>query len=244
MDKLWKYIICSSAVVLAAMVLAAAYTSKSRGEGTISVTGLAETEFTSDMVVINGKVKVKSEDAAAGYVELENKSKLVREFLVSKGVAEESISFAMPSARETFENVYEDGSYRGERFVGYTFTQSFSIESLDIDKTEVAARELPSPMAEGVMVSVDDPLYYYTKLESVKHDLIGAAAKDARERADIIATNSETRLGELSNSRAGVFQITSATGNEEFSAGGSFNLSSRVKKARVTVRAEYKIRNN
>ena len=32
--------------------------------------------------------------------------------------------------------------------------------------------------------------------------------------------------------------------DEEFLAGGSFNLSSREKKARVTVRAEYKIKTN
>lgn len=244
MDNLWKYIICSSAVVLAAMVLAAAYTTKSRGQGTITVTGLAETEFTSDMVVINGDITIRSENAAAGYIELEKQSKQVCEFLIEKGVKAESISFAMPAAREVFSNVYEDGDYRGERFAGYVLRQSFSIESMEIDSVEVAARALPSLMAEGVMVSVDEPLYYYTQLDGVKHDLIGAAAKDARERAEIIATNSQTRLGELSNSRAGVFQITSATGNEAFSAGGSFNLSSREKKARVTVRAEYKIRNN
>ena len=94
------------------------------------------------------------------------------------------------------------------------------------------------------MVSVAEPMYHYTELESVKHDLIGAAAADARQRAEIIATNSGTRLGVLAKSRAGVFQITAATGDEEFSAGGSLNLSSRQKKARVTVRAEYKIRNN
>jgi hypothetical protein len=99
-------------------------------------------------------------------------------------------------------------------------------------------------MAEGIMVEVYEPMYYFTKLESVKHDLIGAAAADARARAELMATNAGSSLGKLISSRAGVFQITAATGDEEFSAGGSFNLSSRVKKARVTVRAEFKVKNN
>ena len=76
----------------------------------------------------------------------------------------------------------------------------------------------------------------------MKHDLIAAAAADARERALKIATSSEAELGELYSSSAGVFQITSATGNEEYSWGGSFNLSSRDKKARITIHANYKIR--
>lgn len=244
MDKLWKYVIMSSAVVLSAMVLAAAYTSKTRDIGTISVTGLGETEFSSDMIVIEGVVTVKSDDAATGYTMLDAQAEKVEEFLLSKGVKQENISFAMPSTREAYEDFVDDNGRYGSRFVGYVHRQAFTIESKDVDSTELAARELPSLMAEGIMVSVDEPMYHYTQLESVKHDLIGAAAEDARQRAEIIATNSGSRLGVLAKSRAGVFQITSSTGDEEFAAGGSYNLSSRNKKARVTVRAEYKIRNN
>ena len=85
-------------------------------------------------------------------------------------------------------------------------------------------------------------MYYYTGLEDVKLSLLAAAAADARDRASNIAKSSKAKLGELKLSRAGVFQITAATGDEEFSAGGSFNLSSREKKARVTVRSEFYIK--
>lgn len=244
MEKLWKYIICSSAFVLAAMVLAAAYTSSSRSEGTISVTGLGETQFASDMIVVEGEFSVKNDAAADGYIELENQRKRVLSHLVSNGVSEESISFNMPTAREVFESVYVDGKYIGETSNGFILRQSFIVESMDVDAVEAASRKLPSLMAEGIMVEVYEPMYYFTKLESVKHDLIGAAAADARARAELMATNAGSSLGKLISSRAGVFQITAATGDEEFSAGGSFNLSSRVKKARVTVRAEFKVKNN
>jgi hypothetical protein len=244
MEKLWKYIIVSSAFVLAAMVLAAAYTNRSREIGTISVTGLGEKAFTSDLIVVNAKIMVENGDAAAGYVELERQRAKVEEFFKSKGVALDNITYAMPMTHEIHEDQYSDGKYVGRTLRGYMLYQSLSIESQDIDKVEAAARELPSLMAEGIMVSVDDPLYYSTELESLKHELIGMAAADARQRAEIIATNSNARLGQLAESRAGVFQITAATGDEEFSAGGSFNLSSRQKKARVTVRAEYKIKLN
>lgn len=243
MDKLWKYVIMASALVLSAMVIAAAYTSGSRNLGTITVTGLGETEFSSDMIVIKGVVNVRSNDAAEGYTTLEAQCKQVLEFLLNKGVKAEDISFAMPSTREHYEDYIDDNGRYRTRFAGYQHRQAFTIESQSVDSTELAARELPSLIAEGIMLSVDEPMYYYTQLESVKHDLIGAAAADARQRAEIIATNSGAMLGMLAQSRAGVFQITAASGDEEFSAGGSLNLSSRDKKARVTVRAEYKIRN-
>ena len=94
-----------------------------------------------------------------------------------------------------------------------------------------------------ISIEVNNPMYYFSGLESVKLDLLSAAAADAHERAKNIVENSGAELGNLTWSRAGVFQITAATGDEEFSAGGSFNLSSREKKARVTVRSEFKIKN-
>ena len=225
------------------MVLAAAYTQRSRAmTGTIAVTGLGETEFTSDIIVINGSIETENYDAAEGYRKLEQNRNDVISFLVAKGVDVEAINFTMPSTYKLSESVYEDGNYIGSRFAGYNLSQSFSIESNNVEAVENAARELPSLLANGIAIDVYNPQYYFSNLESVKLDLIAAAAADARERALKIAENSDAELGNLAMSRAGVFQITAATGDEEFSAGGSFNLSSRDKKARVTVRAEYKIK--
>ena len=114
MNNLWKYIIIASAVVLSAMVLAAAYTQRSRAmTGTIAVTGLGETEFTSDIIVINGSIETENYDAAEGYRKLEQNRNDVISFLVAKGVDVESIKFTMPSTYKLSESVYEDGNYIG-----------------------------------------------------------------------------------------------------------------------------------
>jgi hypothetical protein len=174
---------------------------------------------------------------------LEQNRESVIAFLTSKGVTREAITFDMPTTYKLTESVYENGDYIGSRFVGYNLSQSFSIESTEVDVVEAAARELPSLLARGITIEVANPMYYFSGLESVKLDLLSAAAADAHERAKNIVENSGAELGNLTWSRAGVFQITAATGDEEFSAGGSFNLSSREKKARVTVRSEFKIKN-
>lgn len=233
----------SLGILLAAIVIAAAYTEGHKpAEGTITVTGLGETEFTSDLIVIEGEIESESYDAATAYNNLEQNRNKVVAFLIAKGVKEEYISFNMPYTYEMRRSVYENGDYVGEQFAGYNISQSYTIESKDVDITESAARELPSLIAEGIDISVHNPMYYYTGLEDVKLSLLSAAAADARDRAMNIAKSSKSELGELKLSRAGVFQITAATGDEEFSAGGSFNLSSREKKARVTVRSEFYIK--
>lgn len=243
MNNLWKYIIIASAIVLSSIVLSAAYTQRYRSNtGTITVTGLGETQFTSDFIVIDGRIEVENYDAAEGYRTLEQSRESVITFLTSKGVARENITFDMPNTYKLSESVYENGNYIGSRFAGFNLSQSFTIESRDVDTVEAAARELPSLLARGISIEVDNPMYYYSGLESVKLDLLAAAAADANERAKKIVENSDAELGDLIWSRAGVFQITAATGDEEFSAGGNFNLSSREKKARVTVRSEYKIK--
>lgn len=243
MNNLWKYIIIASAIVLSSIVLSAAYTQRYRSNtGTITVTGLGETQFTSDFIVIDGRIEVENYDAAEGYRTLEQSRESVITFLTSKGVAREYITFDMPNTYKLSESVYENGNYIGSRFAGFNLSQSFTIESRDVDTVEAAARELPSLLARGISIEVDNPMYYYSGLESVKLDLLAAAAADANERAKKIVENSDAELGDLIWSRAGVFQITAATGDEEFSAGGNFNLSSREKKARVTVRSEYKIK--
>ena len=243
MKNLWKYVIVSVAVVVSAIVLSMAYTEGHKpAMGTITVTGLGETEFTSDLIVINGVIVEEKYGAAEAYHALEQSREKMVAFLVSKGVKAENVSFDMPYIWKQTRSVYEDGEYRGEQFVGYNISQNFTIESKDVDTTENAARELPSLIAEGINISVRNPMYYYTGLEDVKLSLLSAAAADARDRALNIAKSSQSELGELKLSRAGVFQITAATGDEEFSAGGSFNLSSREKKARVTVRSEFYVK--
>ena len=228
--------------VIAAIVVAAAYTEGHKPvQGTITVTGLGETEFTSDLIVIQGEIEAENYDAAEAYHTLEQSREKMVAFLTSKGVDQENITFNMPYTYELRRSHYENGNYTGEHFAGYNISQSFTIESNDVDTTESAARELPSLIAEDIDISVRNPMYYYTGLEDVKLSLLSAAAADARDRAMNIAKSSKSELGELKLSRAGVFQITAATGDEEFSAGGSFNLSSRDKKARVTVRSEFYI---
>ena len=237
-----KYLVLGLAAVVCAFIVGRAYTYKYRVQDTVVVTGLGETEFTSDLIVWSGALTAESQNVAAGYAQIEASKKKVQEYLAAKGVPAEAVVFESVNVEKQFTSVYQDGKWAGNRFSGYELRQRFTVESQEVEKVETVSREISSLIAQGVSIEAYAPDYYYTKLDDVKMGLIETASADARMRAEKIAANAGTKIGKVASARMGVFQITGANSNEEFSAGGSFNTSSRNKKARITMRIEYRVK--
>lgn len=243
MKQIWKFAVLGLALVISAYTLARAYTYKYRAQNTIVVTGLGETEFTSDLIVWNGWITAEADNVADGYAELERSKRKVQQFIAGRGIPAETVVFDFVNTNKEYVPVYnENGNWAGQRFAGYELRQRFTIESSEVERVETVSREISALIAQGVSLEASAPDYYYTKLDDVKLSLIEKASADARLRAAKIADNAGTRLGAVKSARMGVFQITGANANEEFSAGGSFNTSSRNKKARITMRIEYRVR--
>ncbi|MBQ2019891.1 MAG: SIMPL domain-containing protein [Rikenellaceae bacterium] len=241
--KHFNTIAIALSIVLAALLLGRAYTYKYRAQETVVVTGLAEREFTSDLIVWRGWITAEARDAAEGYKQIEQSKEKVLQFITSHGIAADSVVFMFVNVNKEYEGIYSsNGNYMGQQFKGYSLRQSFTVESTNVDAVEAISREISSLIAQGVSLESWQPEYYYTRLDDVKHDLIERATADARGRAEKIATASGARLGKVSEARMGVFQITGANTNDEFTAGGSFNTSSRHKKARITMKLEYRVK--
>ena len=229
-----KYIWIAVAAVVCACVLGRAYTYKYRAQDTILVTGLGETEFTSDLIVWSGNLTSEAQNVAAGYAEIEKSKAKVQQYLREKGLPDEAVVFAFVNVEKQYDPVFNaNGNWAGQRF---------TVESSEVEKVETISREISSLIAQGVSIEAYAPDYYYTKLDDVKMGLIETASADARMRAEKIARNAGTKIGRVASARMGVFQITGANSNEEFSAGGSFNTASRQKKARITMRIEYRVK--
>ena len=241
--KRFNTIAIALSIVLAAFLLGRAYTYKYRAQDTVVVTGLAEREFTSDLIVWRGWITAEAHDVTTGYKQIEQSKEKVLRFITSHGIEADSVVFMFVNVNKEYEGIYSsNGNYMGQRFKGYSLRQSFTVESTNVDAVEAISREISSLIAQGVSLESWQPEYYYTRLDDVKHDLIERATADARGRAEKIAAASGARLGKVSEARMGVFQITGANTNDEFTAGGSFNTSSRHKKARITMKLEYRVK--
>ncbi len=125
-----KYLVLGLAAVVCAFVLGRAYTYKYRVQDTVVVTGLGETEFTSDLIVWSGVLTAEAQNVAAGYAEIEASKKKVQEYLAAKGVAAENVVFEFVNVDKQYTPVYNpNGSWAGQRFSGYQLRQRFTVES-------------------------------------------------------------------------------------------------------------------
>ncbi len=232
-------IIFGLAIVLAAFFLGNAYVKRAQKPRIISVTGLGNQDFTSDLIVWEGRFAASSPDLKTAFDRLDQDKEIVKDYLVSKGITAESIIFNSVQTNELYDNRYENGNYVGNVFRGYQLQQSLSIESTDVSKIESISREITELLNKGVQFNSNPPRYYYTKLADLKIEMISKATEDARVRAEKIAENAGGNLGDLISARMGVFQITGQNSGEDYSWGGSFNTSAKNKTASITMRLEY-----
>lgn len=229
-------------VIISTLLLTNAFKNRNNNNDTISVTGLGSKDFVSDLIVWNSTFSKKSFNLKEAYAELENDRKAIQNYLLKKGVKESEIIFSAVSINKEFTTVTDQYyNTRSETFNGYNLTQSVQVESKEVSKIENVSREVTELINSGVELYSSAPEYYYTKLSELKLEMVAEATKDAKLRAEKIAENAGSELGDLKKSDMGVFQIIAQNSSEDYSWGGSFNTSSKNKTATITLKLVYKI---
>ncbi|MFD2554891.1 SIMPL domain-containing protein [Sphingobacterium tabacisoli] len=232
-------VVAALALVVSAFLLAGAYKYKFKVSNTINVTGNAKKDFESDIVKWSASYSRKSMDLSEASEQLKRDRDMVKNFLVQRGIKENEILFEAVNISKDFSYHTDERGNSYNTFSGYSLTQVLSVESRDLDKVDNASREISTLISQGVELSSNSPNYYYSKLEDLKLSLIAEASQNAKARAENIAKESGSRLGTLLRADLGIFQITGQNDNEDFSYGGVFNTSSRLKTANITVKTSY-----
>ena len=183
-----------------------------RAEQTITVKGSARQRIASDLAVWTIGVSGESADLKGAFAEQEKAVEAVRAFLAAQGFKEAEIAL---SAIETSAHYERDA--RGEsirKVAGYTLSRSFTVSSADVKRAAGAAAVVTELLKEGLRVESSAPRFYYTKLPDLKVAILGDASKDARARADEIARNAGSVVGEVRSARMGVLQVVSPNSTE------------------------------
>jgi hypothetical protein len=225
-----------------ALVLTHAFLNRNRANDLITVTGLAERHFDSDLVVWEGRFRTLDKDLKAAFAALERDRQTVRGFLKERAIGPDAVAFSAVEIDKRFsrEPTGQPNTYR-DVFVGYQLTQQLRIESTDIGRIEKLSREITELINLGVEIYSEAPKYYYTKLGALKVEMLGLATKNAYERARRIAENAKGRLGKLKFARLGVFQIVARNSDESYTWSGAYNTSSMMKTGAVTVKLQYEL---
>jgi|TARA_R110000737_G_scaffold193924_1_gene215136 hypothetical protein len=236
-------IIISLAVITGVAILGQAYVKRGNANDTVSVTGMGDEDFTSDLIVWRASFSKKAYELKEAYANLNSDRLKIKKYLQSKGIKDAEVVFQAIDIRKDYSYEYDSyGGQRSQQFQGYVLDQQLKIESNDVNKVEDLSRSASELIDMGMELISYAPEYYYTKLAELKIKMIESATKDAKLRAEKIAENAGGSLGALKNADLGVFQITGQNSSEDYSWGGSFNTSSKKKTASVTIRLKYDAR--
>ena len=92
----------------------------------------------------------------------------------------------------------------------YIIDQHIEIISHNVQKISDLSSKITELIRAGLMIESGSPIYYYSKVNELKSELLQAATKDARWRAKTLAEGSGVKLGFLRAARQGNFRIRSA----------------------------------
>ena len=198
----------------------------------VTVKGFAQRGVRSDFVIWTGSLTARSQEMAKAYEKIEANLARVIAFLAAKGIAREQIAVSPVSIRARFRQGGQ--GYLTNEIELYELGQTLTLSSKDVATVETVSKEVTGLIREGVELVSNAPRFYYTGLDDLKIEMLGAAAADAKLRAAEIADKTGAKLGKLSSASQGVFQITPAH-STEISGEGMYDTSSIEKTVRAVV---------
>lgn len=234
-----------SIAIIASVWIAGHYLNKAKGQAkTVSVVGMAEKDFDSDLIVWDISYNVLNPDIKQAYADIKEMNKVVRNYLTEHGISEIEIDFrAITNYKETEYRYNSETRTSHNVFIGYRLTQQVRIESNNVETIEKISREISELLDKGINIDDNSVSYYYTKLSDLKIEMLAEATENAKSRAETIAKSAGAHLGGLKVANMGVFQITAPnSSDEDYSWGGTFNTSSKKKRASINMRLTYNVR--
>lgn len=250
-NRLKSTLIIGVSIIITAFILGSAFKNRNENLDTISVIGLGTTDFVSDEILWSGSFTTKSFDIKEAYNKMISDQKIVADFFMSKGFKKDEFTFGAVQFNKRFREVRIENpevAYQTKYeqvFDGYEATQTITFSAKKNTDLMKRIEEVSSKTSElinsGIELTSNSIQYTYSNLPNLKHSLIEKASKDASERAQKIVNTANGSLGKLKSASMGVFQITGQGSTEEDSYGGNFDMFSKNKTARITVRLEYEL---
>ena len=226
-------------LIISSLIIGWSYkASKKSADEAINVTGSAKRRITSDLVVWGAGVTEEAPALTDAYKKLSASIPRIKEYLLSKGISEDQM--VISSITTTQKHARDKDGNETEEITGYSLHQSISVRSTDVVKVGQIAREATELINQGILIESEAPRYYYTQIGNLKIEMLGEAAKDAKERADKIAQSTGNSIGVVRSAKMGVLQITAAD-STDVSDYGVYDTSTIEKDMTAVVNASFAV---
>jgi hypothetical protein len=216
----------------------------------LRVTGSAKKRIVSDLIAWDAVLEAHAPDRTAAYKQLRDETERAVEFLKSQGVKPEEIRPSSATFNEDWDTSFEFKMLQGAKdpvrvekktFKGFTTHAVIDVQSNDVSRIEKASREITSLLEQGVSITSSPPRYYYTRLGELKVEMLAAAGKDARARAEnIIHSAGGASIGKLKKADMGIINVNPANSTQT-SEEGNNDTSSLEKDIITIVHAEFEL---
>jgi hypothetical protein len=124
---------------------------------------------------------------------------------------------------------------------GFVTREVIIVRSTDVQTVEKASREVTSLLEQGISITSAAPSYFYTRLGELKVEMLAAAGKDARARADnILKSTGGASIKRLVTANMGIININPANSTETSNEGNN-DRTSYEKDIITIVRAEFEL---
>ena len=223
----------AAGLVFSAMLGTAAWV-KIKNSQFITVKGSARKNIESDLAVWRGSFVVESETLLDAQHQIQANRLVVEKFLARAGVT--NYSFAPIGIEEIRALQKSADGWTQQRTTGFRLSQGVRVESSNVPQLE----HLDStPLVEsGLLFTTEPPQFLFTSVGEMKIEMLAEATRNARARAEQIATNGGSGIAQLHDADMGVFQITPLHSNDT-SGEGMSDTSSRRKTITAVVTATF-----
>ena len=190
-------------LVLSAMLATSAWV-KIKNSQFVSVKGSVQKNIESDLAVWTGGFQSEAETLLDAQHKIQANHALVEKFLRDAGVT--NLAFTPINIEELKASKKTTDGFVSQRTTGYRLSQGVSVESAEVNRLDKLDT---TPLVEqGVIFTVAPLQFIYTKAGETKIEMLAEATKDARARAEQIATQGGRSIARLQSADQGIFQIT------------------------------------
>lgn len=241
-------LVISCAWVASSFVLAGGLSSINT-HNAISVTGTAERLVESDAAKWNFMIAKQATPESYAYIakQLKDSGTVAVRYLTTHGIDEKAITVQPITSTvvcQSQNQVMYDNTGRQQCSGSFTYSlvQTIIVESDNVDVARDLSLNAPSALAAlGVQIQTVSVDFFYTKLASIRAELLEEASKNAKERAVAIAKSTGNKIGGVKDASQGVFQVTQKN-STDVSDYGAYDTSTVEKKITAIVRASFEVK--
>ena len=205
---------------------------------TITVTGSASENVTSDLAALNIGYKAQAYSLKEGYAKMEEAKSTIKEYLKNAGIEEKDISFNQVSNYEVYKRI---GNYTTNDVEFYKFNGEVKVSSSNVNLIDDISKKINELINKDVDINYSNVEYLVSNLDEVKIKMVGAATKNAKQRAQSMVRSTGDRIGSLTSAKTGVFQIVPVN-STEVSDYGINDTTSIEKKVVAVVNATFSVK--